>query len=48
MQRAGAAPVARKLRDDMRGFDGVFLRPFQLDFFYLTRRAQPLAAAVRS
>ncbi len=37
----------KKLRGDMRGFDGLFLRPFQLDFFYLTRRPQPLAQPVR-
>ncbi|MGQ9683291.1 MAG: phosphodiester glycosidase family protein [Anaerolineae bacterium] len=39
--------TAHKLRDDMRGFDGYFLRPFQLDFFYLTRRPERLAQAVR-
>lgn len=39
--------VGHKLRTDMRGFDGFFLRPFQLDFFYLVRRPQPLAHAVR-
>ena len=37
-----------KLRDDMRGFDGLFLRPFQLDFFYLLRRPQSLARPVRN
>ncbi|MGC8779383.1 MAG: phosphodiester glycosidase family protein, partial [Anaerolineae bacterium] len=48
--RAGEAPVVegKKLRDDMRGFDGLFLRPFQLDFFYLVRRPQPLARPVRT
>ncbi len=47
--KAGEAPVVegKKLRDDMRGFDGLFLRPFQLDFFYLVRRPQPLARPVR-
>ncbi|HEX9118572.1 MAG TPA: phosphodiester glycosidase family protein, partial [Anaerolineae bacterium] len=45
----GGEPVitGHKLKDDMRGFDGLFLRPFQLDFFYLVRRSQPLAEAVR-
>mgnify|MGYP005839356855 CR=1 FL=1 len=45
----GAPPkvMGRKLRDDWRGYDSYFLRPFQLDFFYLTRRAEPLAQAVR-
>ena len=45
----GAPPVVtgKKLRQDMHGFDSYFLQPFALDFFYLTRRAQPLAAAVR-
>lgn len=38
----------KKLRPDMRGFDGLFLRPFQLDFFYLVRRPQPLAQPVRN
>ena len=38
----------QKLKSDMHGFDSYFLRPWQLDFFYLTRRAQPLARAVRS
>ena len=38
----------KKLRSDMRGFDGLFLRPFQLDFFYLLRRPEPLARAIRS
>jgi len=37
----------KKLRNDMHGFDGLFLRPFQLDFFYLVRRPQPLANPVR-
>jgi TolB protein len=37
----------KKLRNDMRGFDGLFLRPFQLDFFYLVRRPQRLAQPVR-
>lgn len=47
--KAGEAPIVegKKLRDDMRGFDGLFLRPFQLDFFYLVRRPQPLAQPVR-
>mgnify|MGYP005848768439 CR=1 FL=1 len=46
---AGADPVVtgHKLRSDMHGFDGYFLRPFQLDFFYLTRRPEPLPQAVR-
>jgi TolB protein len=39
--------VGKKLRADMRGFDGLFLRPFQLDFFYLVRRPQRLARPVR-
>lgn len=39
--------TGKKLRNDMRGFDGLFLRPFQLDFFYLVRRPQPLAQPVR-
>ncbi len=39
--------TGRKLRNDMHGFEGFFLRPFQLDFFYLTRRPQRLANAVR-
>lgn len=38
----------QKLKSDMHGFDSYFLRPWQLDFFYLTRRVQPLAGAVRS
>ncbi len=38
----------KKLRNDMRGFDGLFLRPFQLDFFYLLRRPEPLARPVRN
>ena len=42
-----ASITAHKLRDDMRGFDGYFLRPFQLDFFYLTRRPERLPHAVR-
>ncbi|MCX7668705.1 MAG: DPP IV N-terminal domain-containing protein, partial [Anaerolineae bacterium] len=48
--KAGEPPVVegKKLRDDMRGFDGLFLRPFQLDFFYLVRRPQPLARPVRT
>ncbi|GEM_PF-1519277 len=47
--KAGDPPTVegKKLRGDMRGFDGLFLRPFQLDFFYLTRRPQPLAQPVR-
>ncbi len=47
--QAGAPPkvTGRKLRDDWRGYDSYFLRPFQLDFFYLTRRAEPLVQAVR-
>jgi TolB protein len=47
--KGGAPPTVsgRKLRENMRGYDGFFLRPFVLDFFYLTRRAQPLAQAVR-
>jgi TolB protein len=40
--------VGKKLRDDMRGFEGLFLRPFQLDFFYLVRRPLALAHPVRS
>lgn len=39
--------VGHKLRSDMRGFDGFFLRPFQLDFFYLLRRTERLANPVR-
>jgi TolB protein len=48
--KPGGLPAVegKKLRDDMRGFDGLFLRPFQLDFFYLTRRLQPLAQPVRT
>jgi Tol biopolymer transport system component len=40
--------VGTKLRPDMQGFDGHFLQPFALDFFYVTRRlAQaPLAPVV--
>ncbi|MHB1355770.1 MAG: DPP IV N-terminal domain-containing protein [Anaerolineae bacterium] len=38
----------QKLKSDMHGFDSYFLRPWQLDFFYLTRRVQPLVEAVRS
>jgi TolB protein len=47
---SGAPPsvVGKKLRSDMRGFDGLFLRPFQLDFFYLLRRPAPHAQPVRS
>jgi TolB protein len=47
--KAGGPPEVegKKLRADMRGFDGLFLRPFQLDFFYLVRRPQPLAQPVR-
>lgn len=47
--KEGGQPVVtgRKLRNDMHGYDGYFLRPFQLDFFYLTRRPQPLAQPVR-
>ena len=46
---AGGAPLVtgHKLLANMRGFDGLFLEPFQLDFFYLVRRPQPLAKAVR-
>ncbi|MDI7274983.1 MAG: DPP IV N-terminal domain-containing protein, partial [Anaerolineae bacterium] len=44
---AGPVVTGHKLRSDMHGFDGYFLRPFQLDFFYLTRRPEPLAQAVR-
>lgn len=45
----GGEPVVtgHKLLDNMHGFDGYFLSPFQLDFFYLVRRPQPLAQAVR-
>ncbi len=44
----GAPAVAgQKLRADMHGYDNYFLAPYQLDFFYLTRRAAPLAGAVR-
>ncbi len=48
--KAGGPPTVegRKLRSDMRGFDGFFLRPFQLDFFYLVRRPQRLAQPVRN
>ena len=48
--KAGAPPSVegKKLRNDMRGFDGLFLRPFQLDFFYLLRRPEPLARPVRT
>lgn len=47
---AGGEPTitGHKLRGDMRGFDGFFLRPFQLDFFYLLRRPERLAQAVRA
>ena len=38
--------VGTKLRQDMQGFDGLFLKPFALDFFYLTRKAVPGAPAV--
>ncbi len=46
---SGQPPLVegKKLRNDMRGFDGLFLRPFQLDFFYLVRRPQRLAQPVR-
>ncbi len=44
---SGLKVTGKKLRDDMHGFDGYFLRPFQLDFFYLTRRSEPLENAVR-
>jgi TolB protein len=45
----GAEPkvTGQKLRADMRGFDSLFLRPFQLDFFYLVRRPERLEQAVR-
>jgi len=47
--QAGGPPAVtgRKLLADMRGFDTFFLKPFQLDFFYLVRRPQPRAQAVR-
>ncbi|MDP3046211.1 MAG: hypothetical protein Q8O07_01910, partial [Chloroflexota bacterium] len=40
--------VGTKLRQDMQGFDGHFLQPFALDFFYVTRKlaaAPPAATA---
>jgi TolB protein len=47
-QADGALKVTgKKLRPDMHGYDSFFLRPFQLDFFYLTQRSQPLANALR-
>ncbi len=48
--KAGQPPQVegKKLRADMRGFDGLFLWPFQLDFFYLVARAERLAQPVRS
>lgn len=47
--QAGGPPAVtgRKLLANMRGFDTFFLKPFQLDFFYLVRRPQRLAEAVR-
>ena len=48
--KPGGPPAVegKKLRSDMRGFDGLFLRPFQLDFFYLLRRPELLARPVRN
>lgn len=45
----GKAPLVtgRKLRQDMHGFDSFFLKPFQLDFFYLLRRPERLTRPVR-
>ena len=37
---------AAKLRADMEGYEGAFLRPYVLDFFYLLQRPQPLANAL--
>jgi TolB protein len=47
--KSGGAPAVagQKLRADMHGYDNFFLTPFQLDFFYLTRRSEPLADALR-
>ena len=46
----GSPPTVqgKKLLNNMHGFDGLFLRPFQLDFFYLTRRPERLERAVRT
>ena len=40
--------TGHKLHEDMRGYDNYFLQPYQLDFFYLLRRPQPLQQAVRT
>ena len=47
--QGGGPPTVtgHKLLPNMRGFDTFFLKPFQLDFFYLVRRPQPLPQAVR-
>lgn len=37
--------VGTKLRRDMQGFDGSFLQPFALDFFYVTRKLAPAPPA---
>lgn len=36
--------VGTKLRQDMQGFEGMYLKPFALDFFYLTRKIARTAA----